>query len=77
MEQCLEYGHSHGGEVCLPFVLGATPDASGRYAGLNYGFLWNMPNYGGVDFGKSDASKIVISNVRNQARRQVVVDLQS
>jgi hypothetical protein len=25
MESCLDYGHSHGGEVCLPFVLGATP----------------------------------------------------
>jgi hypothetical protein len=24
MEQCLDYGHSHGGEVCLPWIIGAT-----------------------------------------------------
>ena len=24
MEQCLDYGHSRGGEVCLPFILGGT-----------------------------------------------------
>ena len=55
MEWCLrysgahpknEYGHpgSHGGEVCLPWLIGAS---GGQ---LNYGFLWNMPAYGGVDF---------------------------
>ena len=47
MEQCLEYGHSHGGEVCLPWILAAE---GGR---LKYGFLWNMPNYGDVAFGET------------------------
>eukprot|EP00656_Telonema_subtile_P048894 TRINITY_DN5954_c0_g1_i4.p1 TRINITY_DN5954_c0_g1~~TRINITY_DN5954_c0_g1_i4.p1 ORF type:complete len:489 (+),score=59.45 TRINITY_DN5954_c0_g1_i4:135-1601(+) len=49
MESCLEYGKSSGGEVCLPFVLGATAGA------VRYGLLWNMPNYGGVDFGSTDS----------------------
>ena len=31
MEQCLDYGHSRGGEVCLPFIIGATGGA-GRAA---------------------------------------------
>eukprot|EP00118_Oscarella_pearsei_P028917 m.3257 g.3257 ORF g.3257 m.3257 type:complete len:665 (+) comp9197_c0_seq1:1041-3035(+) len=44
MEECIEYGHSHGGEICLPFIMGAT-DAS-----VQYGLFWNMPNYGDVAF---------------------------
>lgn len=42
MESCLEYGKSHGGEVCLPYILCTNVNAS-RVSG--YGFLWNMPNY--------------------------------
>lgn len=44
MESCLDYGKSRGGEVCLPYIMGSTG------ARLRYGFLWNMPNYGGVSF---------------------------
>jgi alpha-D-xyloside xylohydrolase len=44
MEQCLEYGHSHGGEICLPYIIGAQNQS------VQYGFLWNMPNYGSVSF---------------------------
>ena len=44
METCLEYPKSHGGAVCVPFVLAA-------WAGqVQYGFLWNVPAYGGVNF---------------------------
>ena len=50
MEQCLEYGHSHGGEVCLPWILAA------EHGALKYGFLWNMPNYGDVEFGDAATS---------------------
>jgi hypothetical protein len=50
MESCLVYGKSHGGEVCLPWVLSASSDGRGGFA-LEYGMLWNMPNYGGVSFG--------------------------
>ncbi|XP_065845172.1 uncharacterized family 31 glucosidase ORF2-like [Oscarella lobularis] len=42
--RCLQYKYSHGSEVCLPFVLGAQ---DGR---VQYGFLWNMTNYGQVTF---------------------------
>ncbi|XP_065192930.1 uncharacterized family 31 glucosidase ORF2-like [Sycon ciliatum] len=64
-EQCLEYGHSHGGEVCLPFILGYTPTESSAQETeqtrdraeaatmgpcLDYGLLWNMPGYGSVSF---------------------------
>eukprot|EP00041_Stephanoeca_diplocostata_P022396 m.533979 g.533979 ORF g.533979 m.533979 type:complete len:708 (+) comp22052_c0_seq29:168-2291(+) len=50
MEKCLIYGDSHGGEVCLPFILGATDGE------VRYGFLWNMPNYGGVSFSEANAT---------------------
>ena len=53
MEQCLEYGHSHGGEVCLPFIVGrlGTENEQASSGSLDYGFLWNMPGYGSVSFG--------------------------
>lgn len=52
MESCLVYGKSHGGEVCLPWILSASSDGNKKGAfSLEYGFLWNMPNYGGVEFG--------------------------
>eukprot|EP01043_Picozoa_sp_COSAG02_P047222 COSAG02_NODE_4503_length_5285_cov_5.431161_1_plen_738_part_00 len=52
MESCLVYGKSHGGEVCLPWILSASANANKKGAfSLEYGFLWNMPNYGGVEFG--------------------------
>ena len=54
MEQCLEYGHSHGGEVCLPWIMRVDPAAPGSVVGL----LWNMPNYGGVDFGALNGAQI-------------------
>ena len=41
MESCLVYGKSHGGEVCLPWVLSASSDGKGSF-GLEYGFLWNV-----------------------------------
>ena len=44
-EQCIEYFPSKGGEVCLPWVLAADAGA------VQYGFLWNNPSYGAVDFG--------------------------
>ena len=28
-ESCLDYGHSHGGEVCLPFILGSREPVAG------------------------------------------------
>ena len=53
MESCLVYGKSHGGEVCLPWILSASADGGSKKGAfrLEYGFLWNMPNYGGVQFG--------------------------
>ena len=57
MESCLEYGKSHGGEVCLPFVLGARPSPGHGTPALAYALLWNMPNYGGVDFAGANASE--------------------
>ena len=47
MESCLEYSKSHGGEVCLPFITGWMNSTNSP----QYGFLWNMPSYGGVSFG--------------------------
>jgi len=37
----------------LPWVIGAS-----KSSGVNYGFLWNMPNYGGVDFGQKNTSEV-------------------
>lgn len=37
MEQCLEYGHSRGGEVCLPFVLTGHAPASSFAPGASHG----------------------------------------
>ena len=37
MESCLDYGHSHGGEVCLPWIISAE---AGK--GVSYGFLWYL-----------------------------------
>ena len=48
MEDCLEYPRSHGGAVCLPWTLSAW---SGR---VQYGFLWNIPAYGAVNFSYTD-----------------------
>ena len=28
------------------------------FIGASYGFLWNMPNYGGVDFAKANTSEV-------------------
>ena len=55
----MDTGKSHGGEVCLPWILSAssTDAAAGGSSGssgggsgggfeLQYGLLWNMPNYG-------------------------------
>ena len=44
MEQCLEYSYSHGQAICLPYIIGAQNHS------VQYGFLWNMPNYGSVSF---------------------------
>ena len=55
----MDTGKSHGGEVCLPWILSASSTAaaaggpsdsndggSGGGFELQYGLLWNMPNYG-------------------------------
>lgn len=47
MESCLEYSKSHGGEVCLPYILGWSNATNAP----SYGMLWNMPSYGGASFG--------------------------
>jgi len=52
METCTEYSHSHGGEVCLPFVLGV----SNKTNAPDYGLLWNMPNFGSVSFGSASTT---------------------
>jgi alpha-D-xyloside xylohydrolase len=51
MEACLEYKRSHGGAVCIPFVLGAWAQR------VQYGFLWNVPAYGGANFSYSAAGQ--------------------
>ena len=50
MEECLEYSKSRGGEICLPYIIGAQNHL------VQYGFLWNMPNYGSVSFQDTDTN---------------------
>eukprot|EP00658_Telonema_sp_P-2_P004998 TRINITY_DN11875_c0_g17_i1.p1 TRINITY_DN11875_c0_g17~~TRINITY_DN11875_c0_g17_i1.p1 ORF type:complete len:692 (-),score=129.80 TRINITY_DN11875_c0_g17_i1:280-2355(-) len=51
MESCIEYSKSRGGEVCLPWIMIASDLGGGKQ--IQYGLLWNVPAYGGVDFGNS------------------------
>lgn len=53
METCTEYAESHGGEICLPFILGVSNTSNAP----EYGLLWNMPNFGGVSFGADSSIK--------------------
>ena len=41
METCIEYSKSHGGEVCLPWVLTADDLGTGDGKELQFGLLWN------------------------------------
>ena len=49
METCIEYGHSRGGEICLPWVIAAADLGGGKQ--VQYGAFWNVPAYGSVSFG--------------------------
>ena len=67
-EQCLEYGHSHGGEVCLPFIMGHTPASQTQSRKdeasvpcLDYGILWNMPGFGNVSFDSNSTTWTAIA----------------
>ena len=69
-EQCTEYSHSRGGEVCLPFIMGHTPttlaqskrdESAASVPCLDYGILWNMPGYGNVSFDSNSTTWTAIA----------------
>ena len=51
MESCLVYGKSHGGEVCLPWVLSASATKAGSFK-LEYGLLWNSEPTAAASLGR-------------------------
>jgi alpha-glucosidase (family GH31 glycosyl hydrolase) len=53
METCLDYGHSKGGEVCLPFIIGGTGPHTNCKIGTSHGCFQDsnsriMPGRGGA-----------------------------
>lgn len=52
MEECIEYSHSRGGEVCLPWIMVASDSGAGK--SFQFGLLWNVPAYGSAAFGVSE-----------------------
>ena len=50
-QTCIEYQHSRGGEICLPWILLAADLGGGGGKQVQYGAFWNVPAYGSVSFG--------------------------
>lgn len=50
-QSCTVYSDSSGAEVCIPWVIAATPGKS-----YEYGMLWNMPNFGSMTLEKNQTT---------------------
>ena len=60
-ESCTVYSDSSGAEICIPWVLAATPGES-----YEYGMLWNMPNFGSMDLGANETTWVAHDAVNHQ-----------
>ena len=61
-ESCTVYSDSSGAEICIPWVIAATPPTAtannipSKAGSFEYGFLWNMPNFGSMTIGKNEST---------------------
>ena len=62
-QSCTVYSDSSGAEICIPWVIAATPGKSGTY---EYGMLWNMPNFGSMRLEKNQTTWVANDPVNDQ-----------
>ena len=60
-QSCTVYSDSSGAEICIPWVIAATPGES-----YEYGMLWNMPNFGSMTLEKNQTTWVANDPVNDQ-----------
>jgi hypothetical protein len=60
-QSCTVYSDSSGAEICIPWVIAATPGQS-----WEYGMLWNMPNFGSMTLAKNETTWVAHDPVNAQ-----------
>ena len=60
-QSCTVYSDSSGAEICIPWVIAATPGQS-----YEYGMLWNMPNFGSMTLEKTQTTWVAHDPVNSQ-----------
>lgn len=78
-ESCTDYVKSSGAEICIPWVIAATPPASAspittatpgttrrNSAGYEFGVLWNMPNFGSMALAHDSVEWVANDPVNGQ-----------
>jgi hypothetical protein len=60
-QSCTVYSDSSGAEICIPWVIAASPGKS-----YEYGMLWNMPNFGSMSLEKNHTTWVAHDPVNSQ-----------
>jgi hypothetical protein len=76
-ESCTVYSDSSGAEICIPWVIAATPGNPAEHnadpgntghggGSYEYGLLWNMPNFGSMRLEKNGSTWVAHDPVNSQ-----------
>ena len=65
-ESCTDYVYSSGAEICLPWIVAASPPSGAEGGSYEFGLLWNMPNFGSMELQDDQVSWVAHDPINAQ-----------